>query len=391
MYPTAKFPVELLTATNAEKLNYFSNFTIVHRRLKQAYEKFIDAVNNPGGASLIILFGPTGVGKTTLLHQVVKVLIEQNQANMMLDSAHIPVATVEARSPDNGSFDWKDYYKSVLIALGEPFTDYKIKTGSSRVYGSGAQQKTVKLKPTLADLRADVEQIIKLRQLVVFLVDEAQRFTKIASGRRQQDQMDAIQSMASFTATRSGLFGTYELLQFRNLSGQLSRRSIDIHFPRYQNHTSEDITDFQRVLKSFALAMPLESTPDFEKDWEYFYERSIGCVGIVKDWLTQAYRKALSENSTSLKSEYLNYYAPSVSKCMQMLTEAIEGEKSLVEDEVMLEKLRQKLGMKNPNGHHNNPKSPPAQNSNVNNTEAARKKRSQPGERKPYRDTVGGG
>jgi hypothetical protein len=238
-------------------------------------------------------------------------------------------------------------------------------------------------------LRADVEHVIKLRQLLVFLVDEAQRFTVIASGRRQRDQMDAIQSMASFTATRYGLFGTYDLLEFRNLSGQLSRRSIEIHFPRYQNHISEDITDFKRVLKNFALAMPLESTPDFEKDWEYFYERSIGCVGIVKDWLTQAYRKALSENSSSLKEEYLNFYAPSASKCMQMLTEAMDGEDILASDEVMLKKLRQKLGMKQSNKHHTNPK-PQAENSNVNNTETKRKKRSQPGERKPYRDTVGG-
>jgi predicted AAA+ superfamily ATPase len=117
MYSNSKFPTELLAASDAEKFNYFSNFTIVHRLLKQAYENFIDAVNNPGGATLIILFGPTGVGKTTLLNQVVKILIEQNQSKIMLDSAYLPVVTVEARSPDNGSFDWKDYYKSVLIAL----------------------------------------------------------------------------------------------------------------------------------------------------------------------------------------------------------------------------------------------------------------------------------
>ena len=63
------------------------------------------------------------------------------------------------------------------------------------------------MKPNLADLRADVEHIMKQRKLIVFLVDEAQRLTKIASGKRQQDQMDAIQSMASFTATRYGLIG----------------------------------------------------------------------------------------------------------------------------------------------------------------------------------------
>ncbi len=52
-------------------------------------------------------------------------------------------------------------------------------------------------------------------------------FRAMSSSSRQQAQMDAIQSMASMTNTLHGLFGTYELLEFRNLSGQLSRRSID--------------------------------------------------------------------------------------------------------------------------------------------------------------------
>ncbi|NJL10332.1 MAG: hypothetical protein HC908_09645 [Calothrix sp. SM1_7_51] len=43
---------------------------------------------------------------------------------------------------------------------------------------------------------------------------------------------------------------------------------------------------------------------------------SIGCVGIVKDWLTQALIKALAESSDNLKESYLNDYAPSVPKCM---------------------------------------------------------------------------
>ena len=57
------------------------------------------------------------------------------------------------------------------------------------------------------------------RELVVFLTDEAQRFSKLANSSRQQVQMDALQSMASMTNTLHGLFGTYELLEFRNLSG----------------------------------------------------------------------------------------------------------------------------------------------------------------------------
>lgn len=379
------FPPELLAATKAEKLAYFENCTVVHRRLKIAYEAFIDAVNNPGGASLIFLFGPTGVGKTTLLHQVVKVLTEQNLSAMQLDSGQIPVAYVEARAPESGSFDWKDYYKSVLIALADPFVDYKLRTGSSRIDGSGSTQRLIKSKANLSDLREDVAAIIQQRKLIIFLVDEAQRFTKMTSGRRQQDQMDAIQSMASFTSTRHGLFGTYELLQLRNLSGQLSRRSLDIHFPRYQADCSQDVKDFKRVLKSFAYLMPLSEAPDLEQHWEYFYERSIGCVGIVKDWLTQGLRKALAESASTLCLAHLTPYAPSVSKCMQMATEAIEGEKALLPSESELGRLRQKLGL--------------AVNSSLIATEAlvnsstnkaAKTNKRRPGERNPQRDVIGG-
>jgi hypothetical protein len=311
-------------------------------------------------------------------------LIEQNQAEMVLDSGYIPVASVEARSPDSGNFDWKDYYRSILKALEDPFADYKITTGSRRVYGSGQAQIISKVKPTLADLRNDVEHNIKLRKLIIFLVDEAQRFAKLPSARRREDQMDAIQSMASFSATRYGLLGTYELLQLRNLSGQLSRRSIDIHFPRYQVENSEDIKDFKRVLKSFSTAIPLLETPDLEKDWEFFYERSIGCVGIVKDWLTQALRKALSESSNTLKKSYLDSYAVSAAKCRRMLSEANQGEKTLKTDEQDLKALRQELGIKNNQSSKNSSK-PQANNNQV---KSASKKR-RPGERNPSRDIVG--
>ncbi|KAF3888124.1 MULTISPECIES: hypothetical protein [Nostocales] len=129
-----------------------------------------------------------------------------------------------------------------------------------------------------------------------------------------------------------------------------------------------------------------------EKRWDYFYERSIGCVGIVKDWLTQSLRKALSESSKSLNENHLQTYAPAVSKSVRMLTEAIEGENILLSGENQVEKLRSSLGLivsssQNPNIHaqpsHNNlPTSPEVK---------IQKKKRRPGERNANRDIVGGG
>ena len=79
----------------------------------------------------------------------------------------------------------------------------------------------------------------------------------MGSGRRLSDQLDVIKSIANCTGTVHVLLGTYGLLAFRNLSAQLSRRSVDIHFPRYRADDPEDLKAFMTVLRSFEQHLPL--------------------------------------------------------------------------------------------------------------------------------------
>lgn len=367
-----------------EKLDLFRNCTVVHPHLKKAYEEFRDAVNNPGGASVIFLFGPTGVGKTTLLRQIIKVMVSEKTARLERDPNYLPVATAEARAPESGSFDWKAYYQSILTSLSElPASDYPIPSRSRLKKSKSDQRNIGSSNSHLSTLREQVIVNIQHRELVVFLTDEAQRFSKLASSSRQQVQMDALQSMASMTNTLHGLFGTYELLEFRNLSGQLSRRSIDIHFPRYQADCSSDLIEFQRVLKSFGEKMTLEKAPELEIHWEYFYERSIGCVGILKDWLTQAYRKALHESASTLSEHHWQPYAPSIAQCLQIAAEAIEGEKAFEFESPEVSLLRQKLGLSRVSTSTISPDT-----SSV--IASSKKTKGRPGVRQPNRDVIGG-
>ena len=68
-----------------------------------------------------------------------------------------------------------------------------------------------------------------------------------------------IKSIANRTDTVHVLFGTYELLAFRNLSAQLSRRSVDIHFPRYRADDPKDREMFLNVVRSFEQQLPSRS------------------------------------------------------------------------------------------------------------------------------------
>ena len=89
---------------------------------------------------------------------------------------------------------------------------------------------TIRFMPTSravsTEYRYAVEQAVRYRRPVAVMIDEAQHLGKIPSGRRLLDQLDVIKSIANQTKTAHVLFGTYDLLAFRNLNGQLARRSL---------------------------------------------------------------------------------------------------------------------------------------------------------------------
>lgn len=332
------FPRELLNRPIRERLDYFRSYTIAHPLLKEADTALKRAIQEPAGGSLIFVLGPTGVGKTTLRLRVEQHLKETFLPQAKEDVGRIPVVAVEAVAPDSGNFSWKDYYQRALRALEEPLLGHKIDYGSSSGYSFGG-------KTAGSELRYALEQALRFRRPAAMLIDEAQHLTRMASGRRLSDQLDSLKSLASLTACLHVLIGTYELLPRRNLSAQLSRRSIDIHFRRYQSSDAKDVEAFQRVLLSFQRQLPLAEEPQLWRDWEFCYARSIGCVGVLKDWLTRGLAAALEEGSTTLTRKHLEQHSWSIDQCEKMAQEALEGESALAEKKEARTRLLTLLGL----------------------------------------------
>lgn len=360
-----------------ERLERFRNFTMAHPRLVEARDELVDAIDGAAPGSLVFVLGPTGVGKTTVRMKVEDLLIQQMAPTMTADSGRLPFASVEVVPPDTGRFRWRDYFSRLLVAMNEPLIDFKT------TRGVGCTQVTNK-SPSMvgsAELGYAVEQALRHRHPPVVFVDEAQHLARVASGRRLSDQLDVIKSIANRTETVHVLLGTYELLAFRNLSAQLSRRSVDLHFQRYRADSAEDRQVFRGVLLSFQKQLPLpKAETDLVAIWEFLYERSVGCVGILKEWLMRACVRAIKHGAVALSREHLERTALSISQCEKILAESREGETRL-NDHDARPRLRTLLGIE-PQERGSSP---------VESDESApsrRRKRRRPGQRAPRRDPI---
>jgi energy-coupling factor transporter ATP-binding protein EcfA2 len=327
-----------------ERLAEFKRYSIAHRILKEADNNLWQRIQEPGGASLIFVYGPTGVGKTTLRQHITSRLVEGAKGAPESEPHRLPVLALEAAAPESGNFHWGHFFRQALGESEAPFLRDKVQYAANTAYFDGAGNYIISLRATARDLRLSVEQALRYRRPRAVIIDEAQHLTKISSGRRLQEQLDVLKSLANQTGSLLVLIGTYELLTFQGLSGQLSRRSVSVHFPRYGSE-AEDLKAFQSVLYGFQRRLPVTEEPDLLKHWEYCYVRSIGCVGILKDWLVRASGALIAEGARTMSIRHLEETALSVWQCEQIARETLAGEERLEEQPGSMSRLTEMLGL----------------------------------------------
>lgn len=342
---TNGFPRDLLTQSATARRNYFRDCTIAHPHLAEVYRRLRTEIATVEPGTLLFVFGPSGIGKTTLLQRLAQKVAEEMSAALVEDVSRIPLVTVEALSPETGNFNWKDFYRRLLLKLDEPCLDRKIIPWLQTAEYDEQKQLLLGSRTAGTVYRYTAEQVLRHRRPVALCIDEAQHLANVTSGRRLQSQLDCIKSLSNLTGIPIVLCGHYELLAFRNLSAQLSRRSVDLHFRRYRADDEAERQAFKNVVWSFACHLPLAETPDLVAQWDDLYERSLGCVGVLKLWLAKALAAALADGGQRLTQRHLTETALSLSRCDKLLAELREGENLLHEAPEAAQQLRGRLGL----------------------------------------------
>jgi len=384
---TRKFPQELLEQGINSRVSYFERLTIEHQKLLNVRKQLMDVVYKAGGHNIALVYGPMGVGKTTFIKRIVKIVCDQERDKPGFSPSDVPAIYTRLWSPENGNFNWSEFYIDLGLAYPEPLPESKIRYDFADVIVSGIPVLT-KSGP-IRDLRYGAIKNIKFRRTRLVFVDEAAHLLKIANARKLRNQMDTVKVIADDTDSLIILVGTYDLLQLSQLSGQLDRRTVEIHFPRYDftNRVPDEngLTDkdyFTKVVLSLQSYLPLDREPDLLPMTEFLYEKSLGCIGMLKDWLTDGLKTALSDgNSKGLTKKILEKHAPANKRLITRVDEIMAGELTLRErnDPKHQTLLRAKLGLAQPSDVE--PSTPP-QNALI--------QELKPGQRRPIRDKVGG-
>ena len=361
--------------TIEEMVADFQSHIFSHPIAKDTFHDLGAALGATSSPQIIILTGPTGVGKSTLVKAAANRLLQYYEERMVTERDFVPIVTVNAVPPNSykRTFNWKDFYIRLLIGQGEPLVDRKlvVPRQPSLFLDHPLEAKAMQQSTTDA-LRRSVEDYLRLRKSRVLIIDEAHHIFLMGNNQQLKCQFESLKSLATDTGVTILLVGTYDLLDILDQSGQLTRRSQIVNFPRYDMRQSNDRENFRKVLGYLERKLSTYIPTRLDSHADYFYQKCAGCIGILKDWLARCLEYALKENAPAIDAIFAKRFALKNRGLQTIIEEACLGEIKLtdVSDDRLLDLLTNGVLL-------------------ARDDHELLRKRPRPGKRSPKRDPVG--
>lgn len=330
-----KFPLELLDSSDEERKKYFRDFVVSHEFLEVAIKNTISLITNAVPERIVFVCGPSGVGKRELIKAVKQRLVELAMPKLVENPGCIPVVDVQAIAPIQGSFNFPNLWRNALEEMDEPMLNQKISYHSVIVKDTFGRSVTLS-QIKKADYQEVLQNTLRHREVMAFIIDEAHHMLKVASGKKANWSVDLIKSLTNLSQTPIIMTGTYQLTSFLedlNLEStdQINQRTRIVEFPHYHSNVTREVNIFGKTAKRLLQHMPLEQTAEnlVDKDWTYFFKYSLGCIGSLKLWLMDAYGLVLDSKAKTLTKEHLEATKLSGHRLTGMLKSIEDGERKM--------------------------------------------------------------
>ena len=327
---------------------------------------------------MVILLGPTGIGKSTILDVAQKAFADE----------HNQALRVDCLSPGRNGFEFGLTHWQMVgdEALGGLSVDHLCPDAEAeRLRLEGIVRRS---RSSVDEKRLGVISLLRVLGPRAVILDEAQHLAQVPGVRGHANILDNIKDCVTRTGISHVLAGTYELSPLIAPSDQLGRRSRVIHFPPYDARRKPDREAFEKVFAQLVMELPF---PEPSKTWlaikghmEEVHEGCLGCVGVLKDWLVDALASSLADGATFISWK-------------RMQTEILD-QAARVESSDKIREYREKTTADRSGEIRSNLKLAPASKPSCSASSAAAqkpssvskgKKSTKPGQRLPKRDPVG--
>ena len=309
-----------------DRLTQCKAFAARHPLLEQVEHEGLHAIWEPAGCASLLGYGPSGVGKSTMIHHIVRRLNAREGS-----PGTRPLLLLEVRPPDGELFHRTDSYRTALRLLGKTAFERRmmVEISTEPVWEKTGGRRSASRYHDAPELRYALEDPLRTQQVRAVVLAEAPHLRQGGKAATPLDQLDWLKSMTNVTGVLHVLLGTYSLGHFCHLHGQTARRGLEIHFPRYHGHVEPDGQAFRHGLLTLLTQVPLTvNRAALLQHWPYFYARSLGCVGVLKAWLVRATALALRDGSGTLTLAHLERRALSEAKGARMAADIQDGEQT---------------------------------------------------------------